>query len=81
MFIEPAVTAIRTTPANASLNRMVFDSSGTSISALPFYGVGNRDGGCLCQSLPTQDFGVNADDEITSGYRRFTGFGRASASR
>jgi outer membrane receptor protein involved in Fe transport len=67
MFIENAIP---------QLNRMVFDSTGTSISALPFYGVGNRDGGCLCQALPTQDFGVNADDEITSAYRRATGFAR-----
>ncbi|MET0291941.1 MAG: TonB-dependent receptor, partial [Steroidobacteraceae bacterium] len=67
MFIENAIP---------SLNRMVFNSSGTSISALPYYGVGSRDGGCLCQSLPTQDFGVNIDDEITSAYRRTTAFAR-----
>jgi outer membrane receptor protein involved in Fe transport len=67
MFIENAIP---------QLNRMVFNSSGTSISPLPFYGVGNRDAGCLCQSLPMQDFGVNADDEITSAYRRATGFAR-----
>lgn len=67
MFIEPSIP---------QLNRMEFDSTGTSLSPLPFYGVGNRDAGCLCQALPTEDYGVNADDEITSGYRRATGFAK-----
>jgi iron complex outermembrane receptor protein len=80
MFIEPAVTAGGvTTPANAALNRMVFNSSGTSLSPLPFYGVGARDGGCLCQSLPGQDLtpnGVSSDDEVAVGFRRVNGFAR-----
>ena len=59
-----------------SLNKMQFDSFGTSISPLPFYGVGSRDAGCQCQSLPTSDLGVNVDDEVAVGYRRTTGFAR-----
>ncbi len=59
-----------------TLNKLEFDSTGTSLSPLPFYGVGARDNGCLCQSEPTADLGVNADDEVQVGYRRTTGFAR-----
>jgi outer membrane receptor protein involved in Fe transport len=59
-----------------SLNKLEWDSTGTSVSLMPFYGVGSRDGGCLCQSLPTSDLGVNVDDEVAVGYRRTTGFAR-----
>ncbi len=64
--------------AAPTLNRLQFDSAGTSLSALPFYGLGSRDAGCLCQSLPTDDLGVNVDDEVAVGYRRTTGFARLS---
>jgi iron complex outermembrane receptor protein len=64
--------------AAPALNRLQFDPTGTSLSPLPFFGVGARDNGCLCQSLPdgNTDLGVNADDEVAVGYRRTTGFAR-----
>jgi outer membrane receptor protein involved in Fe transport len=62
--------------AAPTLNRLQFNSAGTALSPLAFYGVGARDNGCLCQSLPTGDLGVNADDEVQVGYRRTTGFAR-----
>jgi outer membrane receptor protein involved in Fe transport len=58
------------------LNKLLFDSTGTSVSQLPFFGVGRRDAGCNCQSIPTNDLGVNVDDEVAVGYRRTTGFAR-----
>ncbi|MEJ0039199.1 MAG: TonB-dependent receptor [Gammaproteobacteria bacterium] len=58
------------------LNKLQFDSTGTSVAPLPFYGVGSRDAGCNCQSIPTSDLGVNQDDEVAVGYRRTTGFAR-----
>jgi outer membrane receptor protein involved in Fe transport len=59
-----------------SLNKMLFDSTGTNISPLPFYGQGSLNTGCQCQSLPTDDLGVNVDDETAVGYRRTTAFAR-----
>ena len=56
------------------LNRLQFDGTGTSLSPLPFYGVGARDNGCLCQALPSQDFGISSDDQIAAGYKRENGF-------
>ena len=60
----------------SALNRLQFNSTGTAVSALPFYGVGQRDAGCLCQALPMQDYGISADDEVQVGYRRTNGFAR-----
>jgi len=59
-----------------TLNKMLFNSTGTSISPLPFFGQGALNTGCQCQSLPTDDLGVNVDDEVAVGYRRTTGFAR-----
>ncbi len=59
-----------------TLNKLVFDSTGTSVAPLPFYGVGALSTGCQCQALPTSDLGVNVDDEVAVGYRRTTGFAR-----
>ena len=56
------------------LNRLQFDGTGTSLSPLPFYGVGARDNGCLCQALPSQDYGISVDDQIAAGYKRENGF-------
>ena len=56
------------------LNRLQFDGTGPSLSPLPFYGVGARDNGCLCQALPSQDFGISSDDQIAAGYKRENGF-------
>jgi iron complex outermembrane recepter protein len=56
------------------LNRLQFDGTGTSLSPLPFYGVGARDNGCLCQALPFQDYGISIDDQIAAGYKRTNGF-------
>jgi outer membrane receptor protein involved in Fe transport len=58
------------------LNRLLFSSTGTSVSQMPFYGVGQRDAGCLCQALPSQDYGVSSDDEVQVGYRRTNAFAR-----
>ena len=60
--------------AGAALNRLQFNGLGTALSPLPFYGVGARDNGCLCQALPFQDYGVSVDDQIAAGYKRTNGF-------
>lgn len=59
-----------------TLNKLQFDSTGTTLRSLPFYGVGALNSGCNCQSMPTDDLGVNVDDEVAVGYRRTTGFAR-----
>jgi iron complex outermembrane receptor protein len=58
------------------LNRLQFNGLGTALSPLPFYGVGSRDAGCLCQALPVQDYGVSQDDEVAVGYERDNAFAR-----
>ncbi len=70
MFVENTIPA---------LNRQVFNSAGSSLSPLGFFGLGARDTGCLCQSLPTQDLtpnSVSSDDEVAVGFRRTNGFAR-----
>jgi len=59
-----------------AINRLLFGSSGRTVSPLPFYGVGQRDAGCLCQALPFQDYGISQDDEVQNGFRRTNGFAR-----
>ncbi|MEO8309098.1 MAG: TonB-dependent receptor [Pseudomonadota bacterium] len=58
------------------LNRLQFNGLGTALSPLPFYGVGSRDAGCLCQALPVQDYGVSQDDEVAVAYSRQNAFAR-----
>ena len=65
LFVDTAVP---------TLNRLTFNGLGTSLSPLPFYGVGNLNGGCQCQALPVQDYGVNVDREVEAGYTRTNGF-------
>jgi iron complex outermembrane recepter protein len=60
------------------LNRLQFDGTGTALAPLPFYGVGSRDAGCLCQALPVQAYGVSADDEVAVAYNRDNAFARLS---
>ncbi len=60
------------------LNRLQFNGLGTGLAPLPFYGVGSRDAGCLCQALPVQDYGVSADDEVAVAYNRDNAFARLS---
>lgn len=79
LIFDPATTG--TAPPGAPLvNGLVFDETGTSLSVLPFYGVGSQlTTGCLCQSLPVQDLSpnsVNSDDEVAVGFRRINGFAR-----
>jgi outer membrane receptor protein involved in Fe transport len=62
--------------AAPTLNRLLFDSTGTALAPMPFYGVGSRDGGCLCQALPQQEFTVNSDDEVSAGFKRSSAFAR-----
>lgn len=59
-----------------TLNRLQFNGQGNSLTALPFYGVGNQNAGCQCQALPFQDYGVSSDDEVAVGYKRTNGFAR-----
>lgn len=60
------------------LNRLQFNGLGTGLAPLPFYGVGSRDAGCLCQALPVQDYGVSQDDEVAVAYERDNAFARLS---
>lgn len=61
-------------PTNAAVNRLQFNSTGTALAPMPFYGIGNVNAGCKCQALPTQGYGVSADDEVAVGYSRTNGF-------
>jgi iron complex outermembrane recepter protein len=79
-YVQPtnfAPTGLIVDNAAGALNRLQFGSNGTTVSPLPFYGVGQRDGGCFCQALPGPgDRGVNIDDEVQVGFRRTNGFAR-----
>jgi iron complex outermembrane recepter protein len=77
LIFDPARTGTAPgAPGAPTLSNLVFDSTGTSLSQLPFYGVGALNNGCLCQALPTQQFTVNSDDEVAVGFRRTSGFAR-----
>jgi iron complex outermembrane recepter protein len=71
-----ATTGLIVDNAAPTINRLLFNSAGTAVSPLPFYGLGQQNAGCLCQSLPFQDYGISADDEVGVGYRRTNGFAR-----
>ncbi len=59
------------------LNRLVFDTSGLVARPLSFYGVGNVNAGCLCQSLPNSNLSsMGRDNTLQGGYQGNTGFGR-----
>jgi outer membrane receptor protein involved in Fe transport len=71
-FVSPTnftTTGVIVQPTSPALNRLVFRPDGTA-APLPFSGVGNLNGGCLCQAEAAQSFGVNADDEIQNAYER-----------
>lgn len=61
-------------PTLAAVNRLQFNSTGTALSPLAFYGVGNQNGGCQCQALPAQDYGVSTYNEVQAGYTRTNAF-------
>ena len=65
LIVEPTVAAV---------NRLQFNSTGTALSPLAFYGVGNQNAGCQCQALPVQDYGVSAYNEVQAGYLRTNAF-------
>jgi iron complex outermembrane receptor protein len=70
-YVSPTnftTTGVIVAPGTA-LNRLVFRPDGTA-APLPFSGVGNLNGGCLCQAEPSRSFGVNADDELQNAYER-----------
>lgn len=60
----------------SSLNNVEFLPDG-SYQPLPFSGVGQLNGGCNCQSEPTQSYGVDGDNEVQSGFERDSLFLRA----
>ena len=71
-----STTGLLVEPTAPALNRLQFNSQGNSLTPMPFYGVGNQNGGCLCQSLPFSELGVSADDEVEAAYKRQNGFAR-----
>jgi len=74
-WASPSRTLSRRVMASECLNARN-GNTGTAVSQLPFYGIGRRDAGCNCQSIPTNDLGGNIVDEVAVGYRRTTGFAR-----
>jgi outer membrane receptor protein involved in Fe transport len=71
-YVSPTnftATGVIVQPTSPALNRLVFRADGTA-APLAFSGLGNLNGGCLCQAEPTQTFGVNGDDEIQNAYER-----------
>ncbi len=61
-------------PTVAALNRQEFNADGT-LSPMNLAGaIGNVSAGCQCVSMPTLDYGVNKDQEIQNGYRRYNAF-------
>jgi iron complex outermembrane receptor protein len=75
-IIVDAPPANGSLPGLAALNRLQFLPDGT-VSPLPFSGVGNLNAGCQCMATPTETYGVDADTEVASGYRRNNAFLRA----
>lgn len=70
VIVDPPTTAL---PGLAALNRLQFLPDG-SVRPLDFSGVGSLNAGCQCMAQPTQTYGVDADTEIASGYRRSNAF-------
>ncbi|HVY82913.1 MAG TPA: TonB-dependent receptor [Steroidobacteraceae bacterium] len=56
-----------------ALDGMQFQPDG-SIAPSAYTGVGSRLGGCFCYATPNQTYGVDADDEVQSGYRLMNSF-------
>jgi iron complex outermembrane receptor protein len=59
--------------ATSPLNRMAFNPDGT-VSPLNVTGLGAVSTGCQCIASPTTNYGVNADEEVMNGYRRYNSF-------
>ncbi len=67
-------TGVLVEPTIAALNRQVFNADG-SLSPMNLAGaIGNVSAGCQCVAMPTTDYGVNADQEVQNGYRRYNTF-------
>lgn len=63
--------------ANTPLDRLVFDGTGQVFGKRPFYGLGQLNGGCNCQSLPSlNETTMYQDNSLQAGYTGSTGFGR-----
>jgi len=80
-YVQPtnySVNGVFVDNAAPLLNRLQFNGLGNALAPLPFYGVGSRDAGCLCQALPVQNYGVSADDEVAVAYNRDNAFARLS---
>ena len=75
VIVEPPNTTLApsTQAILAQLNRLTFNPDGT-VSPLPFTGVGSLNAGCLCYASPTQNYGVDSDEDVTSGYKRTNAF-------
>ena len=76
-YVSPtnySFTGLIVEPTVAAVNRLQFNGTGTALSTLPFYGVGNVSGGCQCQALPSQDYGVSTYNEVQAGYIRTNAF-------
>jgi len=60
------------------LDRLVFDGTGQVFRKRAFYGLGQLNGGCNCQSLPSlNQTTMYQDNSLQAGYRGTTGFARA----
>jgi iron complex outermembrane recepter protein len=70
IIVDPPTAAL---PGLAALNRLQFLPDGT-VAPLPFTGVGNLNSGCQCFAESSQTYGVDADTEVASGYRRSNAF-------
>ena len=72
-----ANTLMFTSTASNPLDRLVFDGSGQSYQKLPFYGVGQLNGGCNCVALPNSNLSTMYQDQnIQVGYDGKSGIGR-----
>jgi outer membrane receptor protein involved in Fe transport len=78
MVVENVVTPTSPLVRNAALAALdgrVFLPDG-SLGASGYTGMGASTGGCFCYASPTQNFGVDADQEVQSGYKLMNSFVR-----
>lgn len=77
MIVENSSNPAIRTPALAALDGRVFLPDGT-LGASAYTGMGANTGGCFCYAASGQDFGVDADTEVSSGYRLMNTFVQAA---